>query len=206
MTPKQAAFVDEYVVDFNATQAAIRAGYSERSAYNIGYCNLKHPEIMVALEARLAALAIDPASVGVASSEAATGAGEAEEADLEAVEAPRKKARPRPAAAPPEVSQQLSQLTLGWVLAQLVEIAERCMREVPVRDRAGRETGEWTFKPREALAALTLLGKHLGMFSARLDVRFLREQAEAVASEYDLDVDEVIAEAQKWLQGRGRGS
>jgi hypothetical protein len=89
------------------------------------------------------------------------------------------------------------------VLAQLVEIAERCMREVPVRDRAGRETGEWTFKPREALSALTLIGKHLGMFSARLDVRFLREQAEAVADAYDLDVDEVIAEAQRWLQGRG---
>ncbi len=195
MTPKQAAFVDEYVVDFNATQAAIRAGYSERSAYNTGYQTLHHPEVAIAIEARLAALAIDPASVGVAPSEPAKTESEAGEADLEAVESPRKEAR-RASVAPPELSQ-------GWVLAQLVEIAERCMREVPVRDRAGRETGEWTFKPREALAALTLLGKHLGMFSARLDVRFLREQAEAVASEYDLDVDEVIAEAQRWLQGRG---
>lgn len=32
MTPKQAAFVREYMIDGNATQAAIRAGYSERTA------------------------------------------------------------------------------------------------------------------------------------------------------------------------------
>ena len=32
MTPKQAAFVDEYLIDLNATQAAIRAGYSAKTA------------------------------------------------------------------------------------------------------------------------------------------------------------------------------
>lgn len=32
LTPKQARFVDEYVVDLNGTQAAIRAGYAEKSA------------------------------------------------------------------------------------------------------------------------------------------------------------------------------
>ncbi|MEE9382869.1 MAG: terminase small subunit [Nannocystaceae bacterium] len=32
LTPKQAAFVKEYLVDLNATQAAIRAGYSEKTA------------------------------------------------------------------------------------------------------------------------------------------------------------------------------
>lgn len=36
LTAKQAAFVAEYLVDMNATQAAIRAGYSEKSAYRIG--------------------------------------------------------------------------------------------------------------------------------------------------------------------------
>lgn len=38
-TPKQAAFVREYLCDLNATQAAIRAGYSERTARAIS-CNL----------------------------------------------------------------------------------------------------------------------------------------------------------------------
>lgn len=45
-TRKQRAFIDEYVVDFNATQAALRAGYSEKTAYSIGHENLKKPEIV----------------------------------------------------------------------------------------------------------------------------------------------------------------
>lgn len=36
LTPKQQRFVDEYLIDLNATQAAIRAGYSKRSADKIG--------------------------------------------------------------------------------------------------------------------------------------------------------------------------
>lgn len=36
ITPKQQRFVDEYLVDLNATQAAIRAGYSERTARSQG--------------------------------------------------------------------------------------------------------------------------------------------------------------------------
>lgn len=45
LTEKQAAFCREYLVDLNATQAAIRAGYSEATAYSIGQENLKKPEI-----------------------------------------------------------------------------------------------------------------------------------------------------------------
>lgn len=36
LTPKQAMFVKEYLIDLNATQAAIRAGYSARTADRIG--------------------------------------------------------------------------------------------------------------------------------------------------------------------------
>ncbi len=36
LTPKQARFVEEYLLDLNATQAAIRAGYSARNADKIG--------------------------------------------------------------------------------------------------------------------------------------------------------------------------
>lgn len=45
LTDKQRAFVLEYVKDWNATQAAIRAGYSEETAGSIGHENLKKPEI-----------------------------------------------------------------------------------------------------------------------------------------------------------------
>lgn len=42
---KQKLFAEEYIVDFNATQAAIRAGYSKKTAYCIGSENLKKPVI-----------------------------------------------------------------------------------------------------------------------------------------------------------------
>lgn len=45
LTTKQKRFVEEYLIDFNATQAAIRAGYSEKTSYSIGQENLKKPEI-----------------------------------------------------------------------------------------------------------------------------------------------------------------
>ena len=51
MTPKQAAFVLEYLVDLNATQAAIRAGYREKAAYATGWENLRKPEIQEAIAA-----------------------------------------------------------------------------------------------------------------------------------------------------------
>lgn len=45
LTNKQAAFIREYLRDFNATQAAIRAGYSNKTAGSIGGENLQKPEI-----------------------------------------------------------------------------------------------------------------------------------------------------------------
>lgn len=56
LTAKQASFVDEYMVDKNATAAAIRAGYSEKTAYSIGNENLSKPEIKVEIDKRLAKL------------------------------------------------------------------------------------------------------------------------------------------------------
>ena len=49
LTPKQAAFVAEYLIDLNATQAAIRAGYSAKTAHSVGAENLTKPEIAAAL-------------------------------------------------------------------------------------------------------------------------------------------------------------
>ena len=53
MTPKQERFVAEYLLDMNATAAAIRAGYSRKSASAIGNENLKKPEISEAIKKAL---------------------------------------------------------------------------------------------------------------------------------------------------------
>lgn len=49
LTLKQQRFVDEYLKDLNATQAAIRTGYSEKTAYSIGQQLLKKLEIAKAV-------------------------------------------------------------------------------------------------------------------------------------------------------------
>ena len=49
LTPKQQRFVEEYLIDLNATQAAIRAGYSNKTAGQVGYENLRKPEIQQAV-------------------------------------------------------------------------------------------------------------------------------------------------------------
>ncbi len=49
LTPKQQRFVDEYLIDLNATQAAIRAGYSAHTANEMGAENLAKPSIAAAI-------------------------------------------------------------------------------------------------------------------------------------------------------------
>ncbi|MFP2873738.1 terminase small subunit [Acetobacter tropicalis] len=49
LNDKQRRFVEEYLVDLNATQAAVRAGYSEKTAHSIGQRLLKNVEIQNAI-------------------------------------------------------------------------------------------------------------------------------------------------------------
>lgn len=53
LTPKQKRFCDEYLIDLNATQAAIRAGYSKKTARFIATENLTKPNIQAYLEKRM---------------------------------------------------------------------------------------------------------------------------------------------------------
>lgn len=51
LSPKQERFVAEYLIDLNATQAAIRAGYSHKTAGSQAFDLLKKPEIQAAIDA-----------------------------------------------------------------------------------------------------------------------------------------------------------
>ena len=53
LTPKQERFCNEYLVDLNATQSAIRAGYSPKTAMQIGEQNLRKLEIQKQLHKRM---------------------------------------------------------------------------------------------------------------------------------------------------------
>lgn len=50
LTAMRERFVDEYLVDLNATQAAIRAGYSPKTAYSMGQRLLKDVEVQAAIQ------------------------------------------------------------------------------------------------------------------------------------------------------------
>ena len=53
LTEKQKRFCDEYLIDLNATQSAIRAGYSEKTAYSAGQRTLKNVEVKKYIEDRM---------------------------------------------------------------------------------------------------------------------------------------------------------
>lgn len=123
LTPKQEAFCNEYMIDLNATQAAIRAGYSEDSAKQIASENLSKPDV----SARIVELKID--------------------------------------------RQGRTEITADYVLSSLKSVAERCMQAESPTDDDGESMGEFKFEHSGANKALELLGKHLALFTDKVENR-----------------------------------
>ena len=165
LTPKQARFVDEYLVDLNATQAAIRAGYSAKTAAAIGSENLKKPEIAAAIAERQAKVA-EKAGVTVERIVAELAKlGFANMADYMGVGADGLPA-------------------LDW--SKLTRDQAAALVEVTV-DHIARGEDEPTisrvkFKLADKRGALVDLGKHLGMFVDKHEVEVGPNLAQLVAA------------------------
>lgn len=153
MTKKQKRFVEEYLIDLNATQAAIRAGYSPETAYSIGSENLKKPEIRACIEKAMAErskrtginqdrIIIELAKIGLLNPkdlvdfDEATVKEEAAEEDLAAIASVRVKRFP-------------------------TKDGEGIEREIKIHDKT---------------KALELLGRHFGMFKDKVEVSGLEEE------------------------------
>jgi phage terminase small subunit len=147
LTPKQQTFVDEYLVDLNATQAAIRAGYSVKNAGKIGSELLQKTRIKNAIDKAMAersrrtginqdrvlrelAKVAFVNATDVINMDEATIKGEANREDTAAIASVKVKTIPG-------------------------EDGDITEREVKIYDK---------------LKALELLGKHLGMFTDKLNV------------------------------------
>jgi phage terminase small subunit len=142
LTDKQAAFVNEYVVDLNATQAAKRAGYSTDTARVIGSQLLAKPEIASAIaEAQKAR----SERTGVTADRVVTELAKIAFAD------PRKLMSWGPAGAQVKASAELSEAEAA-VVAEIVEGKDGV--RLKLHDKVG---------------ALDRLAKHLGMYTERVE-------------------------------------
>lgn len=141
MTPKQQRFVEEYLIDLNATQAAIRAGYSAKTAYSIGEENLNKPDIASAIEERRAALS---AKAEVTQERIVAEFAKMAFYDPASIAGQRMSGPADIAALPEEVRRAI--VGWGW-------------------DKAGN----FTLKLADKNAALTNLGRHLGMFTDKVE-------------------------------------
>ena len=116
----------EYLVDLNATQAAIRAGYSKKSAARIGVELLNKTQVSDAIQ----------------------------------------KAR--------EQQTKRTLITADYVLSSLREVVERSMQRAPVCNMRGEQIIDdegnhiWGFDAKNANRALELLGKHLGLWTDKV--------------------------------------
>lgn len=122
LTPKQAMFVREYLIDLNATQAAIRAGYSAKTAQEQSSRLLSNVMVAKTIQAAMDA--------------------RAKNVDLNST----------------------------YVLKGIMKVIERCEQAEPVLDKEGVPTGEYTFQAGAALKGYELLGKHLKLFTDKVEV------------------------------------
>ena len=154
MTAKQQRFVEEYLVDLNATQAAIRAGYSPKTANEQG--------------ARLLANVSVQSAVSTAMAERSRRTGINQD----------------------RVIQELAKIAfvnasdvIDLKRATVLEEAARedlaCIQSVKVKDG---NTVEREVRLADKLRALELLGKHLGMWTEKVQVSGLEEERSKLAA------------------------
>lgn len=153
LSPKQQRFATEYLIDLNATQAAIRSGYSEKTAYSIGNENLSKPEIAAAIAEGQAALAkkagvtaekivAELAKLGFSNMQDYVGTLDGEPyVDLSAVNRDQ------------------------WAAVGEITVD----RYTDGRGDEAREVKRTKFKLADKRAALVDLGKHLGMFTEKVE-------------------------------------
>jgi phage terminase small subunit len=127
LTAKQAAFVAEYLIDLNASQAALRAGYKPSTAASTGNENLQKPEIQQAVQ-----------------------------------EAMQKRAA-------------RTEITQDKVLSDVEKIKINAMRT-----RVGKDGAEEMINHTAALKACELQGRHLKMWSDKLDITASVSIADAI--------------------------
>jgi len=147
LSPKRAIFVREYLIDLNGTQAAIRAGYSAKSAEQQASALLMNPQVKAAVEQVMAQRA---KKLGISAEKVL------HELDCMAHYDPGAIAQyniTRPACIPC-LPEDLRRAIIGW---------------------GWDKAGNFTLKLSPKTSELTLIGKHLKLFTEKTDVNITGE-------------------------------
>lgn len=155
LTPKQARFVDEYLIDLNATQAAIRAGYSAKTAEQQGPRLLGNVGVAEAIAKRQARVAAKLEITQERVIEELAKVGFANMADY---------MKSGPDGDP---YLDFSQLTRDQAAA-LSEVTVEDFKDG--RGEDARDVRRVKFKLADKLSALEKIGKHLGLFKDRVEL------------------------------------
>ena len=147
LTEKQQRFIDEYLIDLNATQAAIRAGYSVKTAKDIGCQNLAKLNIQQAVSEQMAErskrtgvnqdrIVLELAKIAFVNA-----------ADV--------------------IDSDDATIKAGATADDTAAIQSVKVKVIPTKEGEGVER---EIRLNDKLKALELLGKHLGMWNDKLDV------------------------------------
>lgn len=150
-TVKQRTFIEEYLVDLNATQAAIRAGYSRKTAKEIGCENLSKPNIQEAIR-----VAMDERSqrTGVTVDRVLAAIAKIGFSDIREIFTGSGKLCPI-TDLPDDIATAIQSID---VVARPIDVSDDDIKEVE---------HVYKIKLSDKLKGLELLGKHLGMFDSR---------------------------------------
>ena len=147
LTEKQKRFVEEYLIDLNATQAAIRAGYSPNTAKDIGCENLAKPNIRACIDKEIAE--------------------RSKRTGINQDRVIRELARLACVNANDGIDMEEATLKDGATEDDTAAIASVKVKTIPTKEGEGIER---EIKLTDKLKALELLGKHLGMFKDKVEI------------------------------------
>lgn len=171
LTAKQQRFVDEYLIDLNATQAAIRAGYSPQTAQEQGSQNLSKLMVSEAIDKALAARS---RRTGITQDRVLR-----ELAKVAFVNA-----------------NDVIDPDSATVRADATEEDLACIQAVKVKTSESEmgSSAEREIKLYDKMRALEMLGKHLGLFDKRGQDSSNGEKnnlLEAIAATEEIDTDDL---------------
>lgn len=177
LTPKQIRFVDEYLVDFNATQAAIRAGYKAKTAHVIGAENLRKPKIAEEIARRQKDLQRRTEVTQERVVKELARIAFADATDYAQVET--------------RTAEKGDGTEVSYQTVTLTETAELSADQRAALATVKQSVNGVEIKLHDKIKALELLGRHIGMFTDKLEVKGA------------IDIASVLSEARERVRNRG---